>query len=592
MFPSLTLIEDECAKPAVGLTAYPCAALRNVTIEGLEPYLRYAGRRSGLDIGISWGAFDNILQDATAVSSSIAAIETRLVIVALWLPAFSELLGFKFAAASAEEISAECNRVRHYCDAAIKGLRSRTGAPILWLSFEPPAWPSYGIADASVSDGHRQTVARLNADVVKMLAEAGNAFAVDMGQCLERVGARAFYDWRYWHLARAPFSRAGSAEIAGELAKYVRALSGRTRKCLVLDCDNTLWGGIVGEDGVAGLRIGSESGGSAFTDFQREILNLSRRGVLLAICSKNNEADVLEVFRSRHEMVLKETDFAAIRVNWHDKAANLREIAHELGIGVDSLVLADDSAFEIELVASTLPEVETILLDGAAPAEHRGRIVATGLFDTLAITEEDRARGAMYQAEKAREALRGSVPDLEAYLRSLDMRAIVFDMTADDLDRAAQLCQRTNQFNLTSRRHTRDHLAVCLGSPSHRLLMLKLADRLGDYGTVGFCMVAIDGSEAVIDTFLMSCRVLGRGVETAFLAVCAGRATETGANTIRGSFVPSRKNAQVADFYPRHGFVPTGTTGGEQWFDLTWREGLLTIPEHLAVIVRSTVPRA
>jgi len=579
-FPSLPQMEAELAAPAPGLTPFSCAMLRNVTVEGLEPYLRYAGRRVGLDLSLAWGNHDNILQEASGEGSGAIDASTKAVVVCLWLPAFSELFAGAFAAASPETVEAETGRVLAYCSATIRALRTRTAAPIFWLGFERPAWPAYGIADARMAEGHRQVISELNTELADALAQVGSAYLIDTARCLERVGARQFYDWRYWYLARAPFSRAAMAELASEVSAHIRAATGRAKKCLVLDCDNTLWGGIVGEDGAAGIRLGTESPGAAYRDFQQEVLNLHHRGVVLALCSRNNEADVREVFRTRPEMVLREGHFAAARINWNDKATNLRELASELNLGLDSLVFADDSEFELGMVRAAAPAVETLALDSARPAEHRLRLASCDWFDVLTVTADDRARGERYLTERARRSAANGSVDLADYLRSLELRITVEDVPDADLDRAAQLCLRTNQFNLTTRRHTRQALESARASGAS-LLQLKVADRFGDYGIVGLSLILPEGETAFIDTFLVSCRVLGRGVESAFLAAVVEHAAARGTRQMRAAYVPTPKNAQVAGFYSRHGFAASGLADGVHRFSLRWTAGCVPVPEHL-----------
>jgi FkbH-like protein len=586
--PRLTAIEAELARATSGLTTFPCAVLRNITIEGVEPYLRYAGRGDGLDVQLHWGDFDNILQEASGNASGVIGQDPKAIIVCLWLPAFSNLFGASFPRATLSEVLEEQERILGYCTATLRALRQKTTAPILWLQFEPPAIPSGDISSINGHDRHRAAISALNTALAEDLAAAGNAWLVDLGACVERTGVAAFYDWRYWHLARAPFSRTGMAQVAFELAKYVRALSGRTRKCLVLDCDNTLWGGVVGEDGVDGVAIGPQHPGSAYREFQHEILNLHHRGVLLALCSKNNEQDVLEVLRSRDEMLLREEHFAHICVNWNDKASNLRQIASDLNIGLDSLVFVDDSEFEIDLIRTTLPEVQTLLVPPRA-AESRALLAGCGWFDTLTTTEEDRHRSQMYRAEASRRTAQAQFTDLREYLQSLQMTVIVRQAADADLDRAAQLCQRTNQFNLTSRRYTRDELAAVVVDPARLLLLLKLSDRFGDYGTVGLCVLITNGDEAVFDTFLLSCRVLGRGVETAFLTLCAQAAVRTGATRLIGRYIETSKNGQVADFYPRHGFTVTDRAPGERHFALPWNPTVMTVPDHFLIRAADSV---
>ena len=582
IFPCLADIEDALSSQSESQTAFRFAVLRNVTLEGLEPYLRYAGMVDGLRIELKWGDYDNILQEASGLGSCVVNENTQAVLVSLWLPAFSEILGFTFAAASAQQITDELARVRAYCNATLRALRERSAAQILWLGFEPPAWPSYGIIDAKsppAGISQRAIIAELNAFVARELDKVGNAWLVDTSQCLERIGAKDFYDWRFWHLAHAPYGRRALAELAGEVQKHLRAETGRVRKCLILDCDNTLWGGIVGEDGVNGISIGTEHPGTSYREFQLEVLNLYHRGVILGLCSKNNNEDVLEVLRTRSNMVLREEHFAIMRINWQDKVTNLREIAAELNIGHDSIVFVDDSDFEINLVRTALPEVATLHVPAVRGYDNRNLLLSCGWFDTHSLTDEDRTRSKMYRADAQRKHMAATITDMGDYLKSLEMRLTVAPVTEAELDRVSQLCQRTNQFNLTTRRYSRDELAAFIASPNSSLLLLRLSDRFGDYGVVGFCLAIHSGSVANFDTFLMSCRALGRGVETAFLALCAEKIAEKGASFLTGSYLPTKKNGQVANFYQRHGFTTVAESEYEMAFSLQWEPGRLAVPE-------------
>ena len=583
IFPRLTVIEDELALQPHSHLSFNIAVLRNVTVEGLEPYLRYAGMHDCLNLCINWGDYDNILQEANCIGSGVINDQVQAIIVVLWLPAFSEILGFTFASVKAEEIEAELLRVRDYCSATLRSLRERSAAPILWLGFEPPSWPNYGILDASAKPSQRAAIASLNVFLSDELEQAKNAWLVDTGACLERIGAANFYDWRFWHMAHAPHGRAALAEIAAEVQKHLRALTGRVRKCLILDCDNTLWGGIVGEDGVDGVRIGTDHPGIAYREFQLEVLNLYHRGVILGLCSKNNERDVRELLRVRSDMVLREEHFSIMRVNWQDKVTNLKEIAVELNIDINSIVFVDDSAFEVNLVRSSLPDVATLHVSASKPYENRGLLAQCGLFDTHVFTEEDLARSKMYQAEVERKILATSNMDISQYLCSLKMSISVEPVSESQIDRATQLCQRTNQFNLTTKRYTRDELVKQMLDLNSTLLLLRLSDRFGGYGIVGFCMMIHNCSFAHIDTFLLSCRSLGRSVETAFLAICAEQAASKGAKTITAAYTPTNKNAQVASFYQRHGFIVIAETNSESQFILHWKPDCIQVPAHFTL---------
>ncbi len=555
--------EQVATAERAGLAPLRVVILRNVTLEPIEPYLAWAGLRLGCDPTIAFGNFDTILQDA-ADPAVVGGAD--VVVVCATLDQLAWPLARAFATLSAGDIEAEMARIDSYVGAVLAGLRANGTATVLWLGFAPPPRPALGIMDAQGGRGEADMVVDLNRRLRDRLAAAGGAYYVDMAGCVARVGATAFYDRRYWHMGKAPYSRLGLREIAAELMRFLQALRGRTRKCLVLDCDNTLWGGVIGEDGLEGIRLGADHPGSCFREFQQEILNLHHRGVLLALCSKNEADEVWQVFDRHPGMLLTREHITAHRINWQDKPANLRAIARELNIGVDALVLADDSDFEIELVRRELPEVAVLPLPVATPYLHRDRLAGCGLFDSLGLTAEDRSRATSYRAEAQRSALRETTTDLAGYCASLEMVLELRRADAAALPRLAQLTQKTNQFNLTTRRYGEADIAAL--ATHGDVLAVHLADRFGSAGLVGQCILRYDGGDAVIDTLLLSCRVLGRGVEDALIAHVARLARVRGASRLIGEYVATAKNAQVAEFFPKRGFVPVGAGEGRAVFAL------------------------
>ena len=566
--PTLLDIVERLARPDVA--AFPLLRLavsRNVTIESIEPYLQYLACDMGFRAEVVLGGFDNFVQESLGSAPDIFRGALDAVLVFTPLPALSPLLDTGFAGLSPVQADDECKRIVALFGAVVNGIRAQTDAMILWHGMEVPVYAALGIQDAQLQGGQAALVARLNEGLRAALAAVGNAFMVNTQACLARVGARQFYDTRYWHLARAPYSRKGLAEIAFEDFKFIRSLKGRTRKCLVLDCDNTLWGGIVGEDGVAGIKLGQNHPGSAFVEFQQEVLSHYHRGVILALCSKNNEEDVWEVFDKHPDMVLKREHIAAWRINWADKPSNLRALASQLNIGCDSLFFVDDSDFECNLVRQQMPEVQVLQLPKERPGEYRWLLAACGAFDLPYLTEEDRQRGALYQAENIRSLARTETTDLDAYCRSLGMALEIGYADAFTIPRIAQQTQKTNQFNLTTRRYTEADIARFSESAEHDVLWLKVTDKFGDMGIVGSCVVSYQGDAAVVGTLLMSCRALGRGVEARFVSEVMHLARQRGAQHMLGQYIATAKNAQVAGFFVSLGFKATASDGevGE-WF--------------------------
>ncbi len=559
------------------------SVLRNATVEPIEPYLCYLAWRAGLRAEVRFGRYDNILQDATDPSSELWEGSADAVLVFARLEELCPDLCYRFPALDADDVRAEIERVRGFAAATLRALRGHSRAAVLWHGFETPAHPAFGIHDSQSDAGQLRAVRDLNDALRQTLRDDGDAYFVDLDLGLARVGAERFYDPRTWHIGRAPYSREGLREIAEEDFKYVRALRGQAKKCLVLDCDNVLWGGVVGEDGLEGIQLAPDYPGSPYYEFQREARALYERGVILALCSKNNEDDVWQVFREHPHMILSEEHIAAARVNWDDKATNLTRIAKDLNIGLDSLVFVDDSEFEVGLVRETLPEVEVIHLPKAHAVRARELLASCGWFDTLTLSEEDRQRGLMYKAEARRRELE-TTTDLATYLRSLEMRACIRLVDGATVPRVAQLTQRTNQFNLTTRRYSEADIVRLEDASDSDVLYVRLADRFGDYGIVGAAILRHgverpDRSE--IDTLLLSCRVIGRGVEDAFLSACLELARQRGAASVCGRYAPTRKNRLVRDFYPERGFAMESDEGEETIYAFDLSERIPLPPDHL-----------
>jgi FkbH-like protein len=528
--------------------------LRNVVVESIVPYLKFLAYRMGFAAEIRMGDYDNIVQESLGIKVNTIEQKTDCVLLFMKLENLSWNLARNYSALGAEEVQKEVRSIQNNIANILSGIRKQTAGIILWHGFEIPLYPGLGIWDSQIPAGQLGTIAELNNIVRTTLRDTPNAYYVDLNLCLARLGGNIFYDDRFWHIGRAPYSREALCEIASEDFKFIRSLKGKSKKCLVLDCDNVLWGGIIGEDGLPGIKLGKTYPGSSYYEFQQEVMNLYNRGILIALCSKNNAEEVWEVFRTHPDMVLKEKHIAAAEINWADKATNLKKIAAKLNIGLESLVFADDSEFEVNLVRGAIPEVEVLHLSKDKPVEFRNILASCGLFDTLTVSMEDRARGAMYQAEEQRKQIKAQIPDLETYLKSLEM--IVEMKAADDftLPRIAQLTQKTNQFNLTTKRYSEADIKKYMKAKEVDVFSLRLTDKLGDSGLVGVCILQYIEQKAVIDTLLLSCRVLGRGIEDVFIMQALKLAKQRGCESIIGEYYPTTKNAQVKEFYPKQGF--------------------------------------
>ncbi len=436
---------------------------------------------------------------------------------------------------------------------AVAAVAAAISAHVLLANGASPTRSALGLLEAEPELSLRVLTEEYNRRICAAVRGYGNVTVVDYAGLVAEVGYARFHDDRLWTMARMRLSGEGLAQLAILLARATAAQFRPPRKCIVLDLDNTLWGGILGEDGIDGIRVGEDGIGLAFARFQRELLALRTRGILLAIASKNDEQQALDVLRRHPGMVLRPEHFAAHRIGWQPKVESLTAIAEELGFDARALVFVDDSKHEIEAVRQQLPNVAVIALP-ADPADYVSALRACEELDTLRLTEEDRVRNEMVAVERQRAALRAETPDLAAFLRSLDQEAILEPLGEANVARAAQLCQRTNQFNLTLRRHDIAALHRYLAG-RHVGILMRARDRLGDSGIVGFALaIPRDNTTWELDTFVMSCRVIGRGLETVLLAELARAVKEEAGSELLATYVPGPRNSVCSGLLPQHGF--------------------------------------
>lgn len=423
-----------------------------------------------------------------------------------------------------------------------------------------------------------------NARLLRFGAEGQGVAVMDTETLLCSSGQLA--DPRIASHAKVQFSDAFFAGYAREIGHLVRALSGRTSKCLVLDLDGTLWGGILAEDGPEGIEARDGIRGEAFHAFQSVVRQLGSQGPLVAVCSKNDETLVRKVLTGNENLALRADDLVAIVANWGAKPDNLTQLAEQLGIGVDSLVFVDDSPTERGMVAAALPAVHVIGVDADEPASHVHRLLADGWFVTQEVTAEDRARAELYRTERKRLEFRERSGSLASYLAELRTTAELSHATAGDTGRVAQITQRTNQFNLTTVRLDTAAVLRMLDDAYVEVIAIRCADRFSQHGMVGAVFATWWGRALHLDNFLLSCRVLARGIESACLRAILSYAKQAGATEIVATFRPSSKNQRVKDFYPSHGFAPLDDPGDGA---VRFHHDLIGLPPpvpHVETIVR------
>jgi FkbH-like protein len=499
---------------------------------------------------VDCGAYNSMLADLCAAGSPATVPDITHVFC---LYDSDMLMGDAFYGNGSSE---QCERLVEALDAFAARHSDKVVVANLF-TFSSNRW--LGFADAVHKDSLKAREADLNAKLVSVAAARPNLLLLDLDLLFRRHGEDALLSNAFWYTARIRYTARMFELLAETIRRAIDAHAQRCKKVLILDLDDTIWGGIVGELGPLDIALSEEGAGRCYRDFQRCLKAATRVGVLLAIASKNNEADVLEVFSKNEMMILRQEDFAAVRVNWRPKAENIAEIAAQLNLGTDSFVFIDDNPVEREAVKKFLPDVA--VPDFPAEPERLStwftQEIAQTYFGKYAISAEDAAKTQQYRANAARHKLAASF-DLDTYLAELGIQCTIYVDPAGRVNRAAQMTQKTNQFNLTSRRYEVTDLARFVESHEHAVLMLDYKDRFGDEGSVSLAIV--DLVEGRIDTFLSSCRVIGRKVEAQLLDKVVELCRYRGHRRITGEYIPTRKNQIAADFYRSHGFVPVATS--------------------------------
>jgi FkbH-like protein len=527
------------------------------TLSFLGPAIAASAIRRDLRVEIVEGDYGTAMNEAMDPGSKMHGAKPDFLLVAC----DRRGLGLNRTRAAEADSKAAVEAAFGTIRSIVEGLRPSVKRGIMVQTVVPPMDPLFGSFDFTSGASPFAQVNALNTKLGEWAA-SGDIILVDVARLACSVGLERWDDQPEWYAAKHPFSTDLIPLYGDFVARTLAAALGKSRKCLVLDLDNTLWGGVIGDDGVGGIVLGhGTAAGEAFVAIQEMARDLRDRGIILAICSKNEPDAAVLPFREHSEMVLKESHIAAFQANWVDKAANLKAIAEGLNIGIDSLVFLDDNPAERAQVRAELPMVAVPELPDD-PALYARTLLAAGYFDAVSFADEDRTRADDYQANAERAQLQAKASNLGEYLKSLEMVCTIRPFDAEGRARISQLINKSNQFNLTTRRYTEAEVATVEGDASKHHMQIHLIDRFGNNGMI--CVIIADkGADAwTIDTWLMSCRVLGRRVEEAALAHLAAAAKASGATRIIGQYIPTAKNKMVIDHYRKLGFRQTGRLDG------------------------------
>ena len=545
------------------LTPFRLAVLSNSTLEMITPALIASAARHGLALEIVQPPYDQIAQQALTPDSVVNQSKADAVLFALDCRALPLKPTPGDAAAAANTVQAALS----YLQSLREGIRANSAALCLFQTFAPPAETLFGSLDAALPGTLRNLLNRINAGLVEMTLGSGDLL-VDVAGIAQTIGLADWHDPRLWNMAKIACSDRAIPLYADHVARVVAAAKGKSRRVLILDLDNTLWGGVIGDDGLEGIRLAQgDATGEAHLAVQRLALDLRARGIVLAVSSKNTDEVARLPFEQHPEMLLRLDHIAVFQANWNDKASNIQAIAEELSLGLDAMVFLDDNPAERGLIRRLLPQVAVPELP-EEPALYARTLAAAGYFEAIAFAAEDRQRAGFYQDNARRTELQRQVGGVDAYLASLDMtiRFAPFDPTGRA--RIVQLINKSNQYNLTTRRYTEPEIALAETDPEVFTLQVRLADIFGDNGMISVVICRPDGPEQwKIDTWLMSCRVLGRRVEHMVLREILDHARAANIHTLFGEYVPTGRNNLVADHYEKLGFTRTAedASGQTHW---------------------------
>jgi len=551
-----------------GFSRIRLALLGSSTLDHLLPAIRVAGLRRRLLIDIYTGSFGQYRQELLQPGEPLRAFRPEVVLLSV--TAREAIASVPLGATHDEADQAIASSVAELRELWSQA-RSAFSPVIIQQTFLDVSQPVFGDFDRLVPGSPARLVARLNDRMIDAASQDG-VLLIDVARASARDGIDAWFDVARWLQGKIEIAPQSAQRYGDMLARIVAAQRGQSKKCLVLDLDNTLWGGVIGDDGIDGIVLGDGSAvGEAHVALQRYAKTLKERGVILAVCSKNDQAIAEAAFEGHPEMVLRRSDIAAFVANWTDKAANLKAIAEQLNIGLDSLVFVDDNPAERARVRESLPMVAVPELPNDAALYVRC-LADGGYFEAVSFTADDRQRAEQYAKNAERDSLRGAVQSIDEYLRALEMTITFGEIKSVDLGRAAQLINKTNQFNLTTRRCSVEELTDIANLPDSIALQFRLADRFGDNGLISVMVLRPapdDPGVLDIDPWVMSCRVFGRQVEFEAMTIAVEAAQRRGIRTLRAQYIPSEKNGIVAGLYESLGFTRTNrpgpTEGASHW---------------------------
>jgi FkbH-like protein len=568
----------DALKSQLGATRLRAYLVRSVTVEPILPFLATEAVLANYVLDLQVGGYGSYVDELLNPQSALAKFKPDIVFVLLDLEDIAGRLPDLCADGIGEGVDAEIEESVARMAQLLKSFRASSSARVLFQGCLVPDVTSLGdVGDANLPRSLTSAVHQINQRFAALCSTVTDCVFFDLDHLAARHGRTNWRDTRMFLASRLPVSAASFSTYSRGLVRSFSTLFRAPRKVLCTDLDNTLWGGILGEEGPDGIATGSAFPGNCYLEYQKYLKQLSYRGVLLAIVSKNNEADVREAFQVRAaDLGLGLDNFVATKISWNEKSDSIRELAQELSLGLDSFVFVDDNPVECEAIRRQLPEVAVIEAPVEEPWKLVGVLSAQPFFDAAFVTDDDVNRLNEYKAQAQRAELASSAGDRDEFLASLGIVCTFLSALDAPLARSVQLLAKTNQFNLTTRRRSAAEVEEFASAPGGQAIAVRVRDRFGDAGVVGLALARNEGDSCLIDSLLLSCRVIGRGIETALLAYLSDNAIKAGAKRLIGEFIATKKNAPCADFYLDHGFVKDTSSGDAQTDSVFYQLDLTT----------------
>jgi len=552
------------------------AYLSSYTSEILEPYIGVELRQFDFFVNNYFAPFNQFEQEVFEKNSLLYKHNPDIIVIHNMLEDMYPSLAVRFSRYSESELEEITYKFLSRYDSIIKAIRKNSNSIIICINSSAINYQSNDLVHSPIMHKKNNFVYELNVKFLSLCSLTSSCHVLDYMSIISQVGLVNWIDQKLYLMAKIPFSQLGQIALGRSIARMVNSVKNQSSKCLVFDLDNTIWSGVIGEDGMSGIQLGDSYPGNSFKNFQREILKLYDQGIFLAVASKNNIDDALEVFRNHSDCLIKEKHLSSIEINWNDKATSIQKISKQLNIGLDAIVFFDDNPVERDLVSTYLPEVKVI----DVPENHilySDALNNSGYFDIISITADDKNRTKMVKQNILRDELKDNSRDLSSFLSNLAIQINVDLVSGINIARVVQLINKTNQFNLTTQRYSEVEIQNLI-ELGHIVLYLQTSDRFGDSGISGVAIIKNHNDTWQIDSLLLSCRILGKKIETAFLFEIISIVKARGAKRLQGLYKPTLKNSMTSSFYDNHGFNMINKK------DNTWEYDLSIVPKNIDYI--------